>query len=113
MPSTKKKIPLRVLLVEDNPDDAELVLRELRRHGFEPDWRAGRNLGAQHIAGRNLRDPIAVLQPFGLRALAGARWAKNDQSHVCFRASARLPEPATVLVMMVIALSRAPSGYHL
>lgn len=30
--------PLRVLLLEDNPDDAELVLRELRRTGFEPDW---------------------------------------------------------------------------
>jgi len=30
--------PLRVLLVEDNATDAELVLRELRRAGFEPDW---------------------------------------------------------------------------
>lgn len=31
--------PLRVLLLEDNPLDAELVLRELRRGGFVPDWR--------------------------------------------------------------------------
>ncbi len=30
--------PLRVLIAEDNPADAELVLRELRRAGFEPDW---------------------------------------------------------------------------
>lgn len=29
--------PLRVLIAEDNPDDAELMLRELRRAGFEPD----------------------------------------------------------------------------
>ncbi len=30
--------PLRVLLVEDNVDDAALVLRTLRRAGYEPDW---------------------------------------------------------------------------
>ena len=30
--------PLKVLLVEDNPNDAELLLLELRRAGFEPDW---------------------------------------------------------------------------
>ena len=29
--------PLRVLIVEDNPNDAELVLRELRHAGFNPD----------------------------------------------------------------------------
>ena len=27
---------LKVLLVEDNPDDAKMVLRELKRGGFEP-----------------------------------------------------------------------------
>jgi PAS domain S-box-containing protein len=31
--------PLRVLLVEDNANDAELVMRELRRAGFNPDCR--------------------------------------------------------------------------
>jgi CheY-like chemotaxis protein len=31
-------IPLRVLLVEDSEDDATLLLRELRRSGFEPTW---------------------------------------------------------------------------
>jgi PAS domain S-box-containing protein len=29
---------LRVLVVEDNPLDAELLLRELRRAGFDPQW---------------------------------------------------------------------------
>ncbi len=32
------KTPLRVLIAEDNPADAELVLRELRKAGFEPEW---------------------------------------------------------------------------
>ena len=31
--------PLRVLILEDRPSDAELMLHELRRAGFEPDWR--------------------------------------------------------------------------
>ena len=30
--------PLRVLMVEDSEDDAELTLGELRRGGFEPSW---------------------------------------------------------------------------
>lgn len=29
---------LNVLLVEDSPDDAEFILRALRRGGYEPDW---------------------------------------------------------------------------
>lgn len=29
---------LKVLIAEDSPNDAELMLRELRRIGFEPDW---------------------------------------------------------------------------
>ena len=31
-------IPLRVLILEDNPSDAELMLHELRRAGFVPEW---------------------------------------------------------------------------
>ena len=30
--------PLKILLVEDNPDDAELALVALRAAGFAPDW---------------------------------------------------------------------------
>jgi DNA-binding response OmpR family regulator len=29
---------IRLVIVEDNPSDAELMLRELRRAGFDPDW---------------------------------------------------------------------------
>ncbi len=31
-------VPLRILIVEDREDDAELLLHELRRVGYEPDW---------------------------------------------------------------------------
>ena len=31
--------PLRVLILEDRATDAELMLHELRRVGYEPDWR--------------------------------------------------------------------------
>ncbi len=31
-------VPLRVLILEDRPADAELMLHELRRAGFEPHW---------------------------------------------------------------------------
>lgn len=37
MPS-EPRIYLRILLVEDNPDDAALVIRELRKGGIEPEW---------------------------------------------------------------------------
>ncbi len=30
---------LRLLILEDRPTDAELMLRELRRAGYEPEWR--------------------------------------------------------------------------
>ncbi len=31
--------PLRLLVLEDDPQDAELALRELRRAGYDPVWR--------------------------------------------------------------------------
>jgi PAS domain S-box-containing protein len=31
-------VPLRVLLLEDRPDDAGLIVAELKRAGFQPDW---------------------------------------------------------------------------
>ncbi len=32
-------VPIRVLILEDCPEDAELMLHELRRSHFEPEWR--------------------------------------------------------------------------
>ena len=31
-------MPLKILLVEDSPEDAELILCQLRQVGFAPDW---------------------------------------------------------------------------
>ena len=31
--------PLRVLILEDRPEDADLALHELRRAGYELNWR--------------------------------------------------------------------------
>lgn len=31
--------PIKLLLVEDSPDDADLLLAELRRAGFAPEWK--------------------------------------------------------------------------
>ena len=33
--------PLRVLLLEDEEHDAELMVRELKRAGYDPDWKPG------------------------------------------------------------------------
>ncbi len=38
-PEGTARVPLRVLLVEDCEDDVALILRLLRRGGYEPDWK--------------------------------------------------------------------------
>jgi PAS domain S-box-containing protein len=43
-------IALRVLLIEDSEDDAELVLRELRAGGYEPTWRRVDTIAGLRVA---------------------------------------------------------------
>jgi two-component system, cell cycle sensor histidine kinase and response regulator CckA len=43
-------LPLRLLMVEDSPDDAELTLRELRLAGYEPAWRRVQSAAAMKAA---------------------------------------------------------------
>jgi signal transduction histidine kinase len=38
LPGTASPTPIRVLLLEDRESDAELILQELRRSGFKPQW---------------------------------------------------------------------------
>lgn len=35
---TASLIPLRILIVEDRETDTELIVRELKRHGYDPQW---------------------------------------------------------------------------
>jgi two-component system cell cycle sensor histidine kinase/response regulator CckA len=72
MPESIKLI--RVLIVEDNPADAELLVRELRRAKFEPDWHRV-DTEAEYLA--SLRQDLDIIlsdyempQFNGLRALA-------------------------------------------
>lgn len=74
--------PLRVLIVEDNPTDAELVVRELKRAGFALEWRRVET-EASYLA--RLDDKIDIVlsdyslpQFDGLRALQLLKQRKLD-----------------------------------
>lgn len=41
---SRSKGPLRVLVVEDNEDDSQLLLRELRKGAYEPTPQPGRGV---------------------------------------------------------------------
>src|SRR4051812_13106986 len=64
---------LRLLIVEDNPHDAELILRGLRRAGFEPESRRVETeaayLAALHPGLDLVISDYAMPQFSGLRAL--------------------------------------------
>ena len=63
--------PLRVLIVEDNPADAELMLHALRRSGFEPE--ATRvHAEAEYAAGLDTT-PDLILSDYALPQFGGAR----------------------------------------
>ena len=59
-------------------DQAAAVHHLLGRHAQR---RAGLDGGAQHVAGGDLRDAVLLADHRGLRALAGAGRAQQDQSH--------------------------------
>src|SRR6185436_1344819 len=66
--------PLRVLILEDRRSDIELMLHELRRAGFEPNWQHADNK-ADYLAGLDSAPDIILADYFlpsfdGMRALA-------------------------------------------
>jgi PAS domain S-box-containing protein len=78
----KRARPLRLLIVEDTPTDAELMLRELRRSGFEVDWKRveteGDYLAALSSEIEFILSDYAMPQFSGLRALELLRERKLD-----------------------------------
>ena len=46
-----------------------------------PDRAAGGDLGAQHVAGGDLHDPVPFFQALGLGAFARARRAQKNEFH--------------------------------
>ncbi|MEW5849086.1 MAG: EAL domain-containing protein [Myxococcota bacterium] len=62
--------PLRVLLVEDNPDDAELLLRQLRKAGYDPHYqRVDTPGGMSHALGSEMWD--LVLSDYHMPTFSG------------------------------------------
>ena len=59
--------PLRLLIVEDRPDDAELLLLELKRSGYEPVWTRAET-PEEFVAGLN-EQPDIVLCDYSLPAM--------------------------------------------
>jgi DNA-binding NtrC family response regulator len=76
---------LRVLIVEDNPADAELLVRELRRAGYEPEWKRVET-EADYLAG--LKElPDIVLSDFSMPEFSGFRAADllcEEDLHIPF-----------------------------
>ena len=70
---------LRVLLVEDNPHDAELLLRELRRAGFDPVWE--RVDSEQAYVDSLSPDIEIILSDYSMPQFDGLRALKLMQEH--------------------------------
>ena len=66
-----KKTPLDLLLVEDSTDDAELILAELRRAGFDPKWKRVETEG-DFLAEIN-KSPTIILSDYSMPRFSGLR----------------------------------------
>ena len=63
--------PIRLLIVEDNPNDAELMLRELRHAGLEPDWKRV-EMEADFVA-HLTQKPDLILSDYAMPQFSGLR----------------------------------------
>jgi signal transduction histidine kinase/CheY-like chemotaxis protein len=66
--------PLNILIVEDSPDDAEMVVAELRRAGFNPTWKRVET-ESDFLAGIQTR-PDIILSDYSMPQFTGLRAAE-------------------------------------
>lgn len=67
-------VPLKVLIVEDMQDDADLVVAELRRAGFDPTWKRVET-ESDFLAGIQTR-PDIILSDYSMPRFTGLRAAE-------------------------------------
>ena len=90
--------PVEILLVDDNPSDAELTLHVLSRHGFATvsicsRWRSGTGF---HLLRRRLRGRDPTIRP---RCCCSTQLPKVDGLEVLRRAKA---DPRTRAILIVV-----------
>src|SRR5450631_2259343 len=66
--------PLKLLIVEDSADDTDLLLEELRRAGFAPDWKRVET-GPDFLA-EITKLPDMILSDYSLPQFSGLQAAK-------------------------------------
>src|SRR5476649_546614 len=71
------KTPLNILIVEDSQDYADLIVRELRREGFEPKWKRVETEADFLAELKNL--PDMILSDYSMPQFSGLRAAQLTQ----------------------------------
>src|SRR6185369_10212215 len=67
-------VPLNILIVEDNPNDAELVVGELQRAGFDPKWK--RVQTEPEFLAEIKNSPDVILSDYSMPQFSGLRAAE-------------------------------------
>ena len=65
---------LKTLMVEDSPDDTDLILSELRRAGFDPQWK--RVESEEDFLAEIEKLPDIILSDYSMPRFTGLRAAK-------------------------------------
>jgi two-component system, cell cycle sensor histidine kinase and response regulator CckA len=68
------KKPLNILIAEDSPDDADMVIHELRRAGFDPKWK--RVETEPDFLAEMKNSPDVILSDYSMPKFSGLRAAK-------------------------------------